>query len=67
MEDADILNGKQRTPKGLRHACGINAIRKNVPLKMLQNWTGHASLSTTAIYANAGGKEETDLAAKMWD
>lgn len=67
MEQADIPDGKHRSPKGLRHAYGINAIRKNVPLNMLQKWMGHAQLSTTAIYANAGGKEETDLAAKMWD
>ncbi len=67
MAAADIADGPHRTPKGLRHAYGINAIGKGVPLNILQKWLGHAQLTTTAIYANAGGKEETDLAARMWD
>lgn len=33
---------------------------------MLQRWLGHAQLSTTAIYADAVGKEEQDIAARMW-
>jgi integrase/recombinase XerD len=66
MIAADIPDAPHRTPKGLRHAYGINAITNNVPLNVLQKWLGHAQLSTTAIYANAGGKEEADLAAKMW-
>jgi site-specific recombinase XerD len=37
-----------------------------VPLHMVQKWTGHAQLSTTAIYADAVGKEEQDIAARMW-
>jgi hypothetical protein len=28
--------------------------------------TAHAQLSTTTIYADAIGKEEQDIAAKMW-
>lgn len=66
MIAADIADGPHRTPKGLRHAYGINAITNDIPLNMLQKWLGHAQLSTTAIYANAAGKEETNLAAKMW-
>ena len=67
MEAADITDGPHRTPKGLRHAYGINAIGKGVPLNILQKWLGHAQLTTTAIYANAGGKEEDELASRMWD
>lgn len=67
MAQADIADGPHRTPKGLRHAYGINAIGKGVPLNILQKWLGHAQLTTTAIYANAGGKEETEIAARMWD
>ena len=66
MIAADIPDAPHRTPKGLRHAYGINAISNNVPLNVLQKWLGHAQLTTTAIYANAAGKEEADLAAKMW-
>ena len=37
-----------------------------VPLNMLQKWLRHAQLSTTAIYADAVGKEEQDIARRMW-
>ena len=66
MIAADIVDGPHRSPKGLRHAYGINAIRTGVPLNMLQKWMGHAQLTTTAIYANASGKKEEELANKMW-
>jgi site-specific recombinase XerD len=33
---------------------------------MLQKWMGHADIRTTAIYANAVGAEELELAGKMW-
>jgi hypothetical protein len=29
-------------------------------------WLGHAQLSTTAVYANAVGAEEKDIARRMW-
>ena len=66
MIEAGIPDGPQRSPKGLRHGFGINAAVNGVPLNMLQKWMGHAQLSTTAIYADAIGKEEQDIAARMW-
>ena len=66
MIEAGIPEGAHRTPKGLRHAYGVNAISQSVPLNMLQKWLGHADIKTTAIYANAIGEEEADLAARMW-
>ncbi|MCV6574511.1 MAG: site-specific integrase [Cohaesibacter sp.] len=65
MAEAGI-EGAQATAKGLRHGYGIQAIRKGIQLHMLQKWMGHASMTTTAIYANAIGKEELDLADQMW-
>lgn len=67
MIDAGISEGKHRSPKGLRHAYGVNAITKGIPINMLQKWMGHADIKTTSIYANAIGKEEADIASKMWD
>lgn len=58
--------GNHRSPKGLRHAYGVNAISNDVPLNMLQKWMGHADIKTTAIYANAIGREEAKIAEKMW-
>ena len=67
MIEAGISEGPYRTPKGLRHAYGVNAIMSGVSLNLLQKWMGHADIKTTAIYANAIGAEETSIAAKMWD
>jgi integrase/recombinase XerD len=44
----------------------VHAVAKGVPLNILQKWLGHAQLTTTAIYANAPGQEERDIAARMW-
>ena len=66
MIEAGIPDAPQRTPKGLRHGYGINAVVNGIPLHMLQKWLGHAQLSTTTIYAAAVGKEEQDIAARMW-
>ena len=47
---------------GLGHSFGIDG----VPLNLVQKWLGHAQLTTTAIYANAVGAEEQDIARRMW-
>ncbi|MEP1666910.1 MAG: site-specific integrase [Rhizobiaceae bacterium] len=60
------IEGAQASPKGLRHGYGVHAICSGVQLNMLRKWMGHASLSTTAIYANAVGKEELAIADRMW-
>ena len=65
MREAGIA-GEQACPKGLRHGYGIHAIRNGVPLNMLRKWMGHASISTTAIYTNALGPDEQEIAARMW-
>lgn len=65
MNQANI-HGPQACPKGLRHGYGIHAVRSGVQLHMLQKWMGHASMSTTAIYANAVGSEELEIADRMW-
>jgi integrase len=52
--------------EGLRHSFGIHAIRFGVPLNLVQRWLGHASMTTTAIYFDALGEEEREIAARMW-
>lgn len=66
MEAAGIEPGRYRTPKGLRHAFGVHAIMQGVPITQLQVWMGHAKLETTAAYLNVMGKEEREIAARMW-
>lgn len=65
MDDANI-QGPQATPKGLRHGLGVTAVKK-APLNMAQKWLGHAQITTTAIYADAIGEEERELASRMWE
>lgn len=60
------IEGSYATPKGLRHAFGVRAIQAGVPLTLVQKWLGHADIKTTAIYTNAMGPEEQEIAARMW-
>jgi len=66
MDTAGISDGPRKCPKGLRHGYGVHAIGSGVPLNMLSKWMGHASLEVTAIYANALGEEQYNIAARMW-
>jgi len=65
MQDAR-LDGPHASPKGLRHGFGVAAVSAGIPLNLVQKWLGHAQLTTTAIYANAVGAEEKDIARRMW-
>ena len=60
------VGSSQSMPKALRHAFGVGATQKNVPLSIVQKWMGHSRISTTAIYTNAVGEEERDMARRMW-
>jgi len=60
------LDGPHASPKGLRHGFGVAAVSAGIPLNLVQKWLGHAQLSTTAIYADAIGPEEQDIASRMW-
>ncbi len=60
------LDGPHASPKGLRHGFGVAAVTAGIQLNLVQKWLGHAQLATTAIYANAVGAEEKDIARRMW-
>lgn len=66
MMRAGIPKGPHATPKGLRHGFGVHAVRSGVPLNLVQRWLGHASMETTAIYLQAMGAEEREIAGRMW-
>jgi integrase/recombinase XerD len=66
MVEAGMAQGIHATPKGLRHAFGIHAVRSGIPLNLIQRWMGHASMKTTAIYLEAIGSEEREIAQRMW-
>lgn len=65
MENAGIA-GSQASAKGLRHSMGVLGLQAGVPLPTLQKWLGHTHLHTTAIYANAIGREERKIADHFW-
>lgn len=66
MAEAGIVTGPHASPKGLRHGFGLHAIRCGIPINLVQRWLGHASMTTTAIYLQAVGREEREIAARMW-
>ena len=67
MTDAGIAPGPHACPGGLRHGFALHAVRSGVPLHLVQRWLSHASLATTAIYLQAIGAEEREIAARMWE
>jgi site-specific recombinase XerD len=44
----------------------VAAVFAGIPLNLVQKWLGHAQLTATAIYADATGAEENDIAQRMW-
>lgn len=60
------ITGEQASPKGLRHSFGVEAVRRGIPLNIIQRWLGHAKIETTSIYTNVVGKEERELAQLLW-
>jgi integrase len=66
MSDAGVSSA-WGVPKGLRHGLCVECTTDaQIPLNIVQRWLGHSRIETTAIYANAVGKEERALAERMW-
>lgn len=65
MHDAQI-SGLHASPKGLRHGFGIACVQNNIPLPTIAKWMGHSTITTTAIYLNAVGREERMFAKRIW-
>lgn len=66
MKKAEI-EGIQATPKGLRHSFAIAHQEMGTPEHMIQRWLGWASPAMLSVYGKALGKEERNLARKLWD
>ena len=65
MRQAQI-SGIHATTKGLRHGFGVRSAMVRVPPNVIQQWMGHADLSTTAIYLAVKDDEERELIQKTW-
>lgn len=66
MDAAGLTDSANASPEGLRHASGVAAVSKGIPLNLVQRWLGHAQVTTAAIYADALGEEERCIAIWMW-
>ena len=66
MREAGI-DGKHASPKGLRHSFGVHCAFNNVAMPLCQRWMGHADLRTTAIYYQIVGREEREMASRLWE
>lgn len=64
MEMAEI-NGVRGCAKGLRHGFAVHAVTI-APLTLVKKWLGHSTLETTEIYLNIVGKEEREIASRIW-
>lgn len=60
------IYGQHATPKGLRHSFGVHCAFNNVPMPLAQKWMGHSDIQTTAIYYQIIGKEEREMASRLW-
>ena len=66
IKESEISNSYNFSPKSIRHAYGVNAIIKDVPLNILQKWLGHADIGTTKVYFDIMTFEDQEQAQKMW-
>ena len=60
------LNGVKASPKGLRHGFAVACISAQIPMPTVQKWMGHSRFETTTIYLDFVGKDERDLAKRIW-
>lgn len=60
------IAGRPACPRGMRHGFGVGTLQAGVPITLVQRWLGHARLTTTAIYTEVSGPEETGFARKFW-
>jgi integrase len=63
---AAAVEGLHSCPKGLRHGFGVRCALQQIPLPIIRDWMGHASISTTEIYLAVKGEEERALIRKTW-
>ncbi len=65
---AHLANNPQylRSPKVLRHAFGVDARIKGVPIELIKICLGHARIETTFIYTTVVGPEERDFIGRTW-
>lgn len=67
MIAAGIADGPHCTPKGIRHGFGVIAAENNIPITLIRQWMGHATLEVTPGYFSVLNHDEHVLAARLWE
>ena len=67
--DRAKIDGRQATPKGLRHGFGIAMLEgdRPLPIHIVSQLLGHSDTKTTEIYLQATGKEKRRMVIEAWD
>ncbi|MEZ4995100.1 MAG: site-specific integrase [Saprospiraceae bacterium] len=65
MDKAGI-SGLKATARGLRHSIGVTLAQEKVPLHVIQQILGHASIKNTEIYTHIVGKERREMISRVW-
>ena len=60
------IEGPQATSNGLRHGFGVIAAESHVPITLLRQWMGHASLEMTTAYYSVLNPDERTCAERLW-
>ena len=60
------IDGPQASAKGLRHGYAVAGVQAGIPLTTIGDVLGHASTTTTTVYARVSGREARDLVAQLW-
>lgn len=47
-----LAKDRQFVPHALRHTCASRLVQRGIPLKVVQEWLGHKSITTTMRYAH---------------
>jgi integrase len=66
LEEVERELLRQVAPHALRHTWATDAVARKMPLDVVQRLLGHASLSTTSIYARAERERSIDEVAKLY-
>lgn len=65
-ENPDLFNENNYSPHTLRHSCASHMLESGVPIIVIKNFLGHASIQTTEIYAEIS-QETVDKKLLEWN
>lgn len=61
----ELTHDTQFVPHALRHTCASRLVQRGVPLKVVQEWLGHKTISVTMRYAHLAPANLLDAVKKL--